>query len=75
VIDKVNVASPVKDYSAIQGKESQTSCVICFEEYKEDTKVRQISCSHVYHSACIMEWIQKKPEQPDCPQCRQPLVF
>ena len=28
-------------------------------------------CSHVYHRACIMNWMQTGHD--DCPNCRQPM--
>lgn len=44
------------------------SCCICFGAKDEDWAA--LCCGHVFHSACVAEWIRsKKPAA--CPMCRQ----
>ena len=45
-------------------------CVICCEEFKEDSMVTQLNCfeKHVFHTACVQEWMKKKTV---CPICRK----
>ena len=52
-----------------KGKEPETMCVICTEEYKKKDKVIQLKCNdkHVLHEECIRQWIVKKAI---CPTCR-----
>lgn len=52
-----------------RGKEAETMCVICTEEYKNKDKVIQLKCNdkHVFHEECIRQWIVKKAI---CPTCR-----
>lgn len=51
-----------------------TSCSICFEEFLEDTVVRETICKHLFHHACLVEWVKRKiDDKPDCPFCRTDL--
>jgi len=46
----------------------QDSCPICFDEFQAGNEVTQLpSCNHIYHPACIREWLNKSPL---CPMCR-----
>jgi hypothetical protein len=40
------------------------TCSICVDEIEEFERV--LSCNHVFHHACIEEWLQKKQECPLC---------
>ena len=43
-----------------------TVCSICLEDFDE-TKEIVLGCNHIYHTDCIIEWINK---DPSCPLCR-----
>lgn len=43
-------------------EEIDTQCSICFEQGDY-----QLSCGHVFHKKCILEW---KKRQHSCPLCR-----
>jgi len=45
-------------------------CAICQEVFTEDTPVVQMPChiKHIFHSACIRDWLQR---QSICPLCKQ----
>ncbi len=49
-------------------------CTICLHEFKEEDVICMLRChdSHIFHEACIIEWIGK---QPICPICRAPASF
>ena len=48
---------------------AQPSCPLCMEEYKVDEgDLTQLPCSHVYHTACVMQWLDMKNS---CPICRE----
>jgi hypothetical protein len=32
--------------------------------------VKETKCGHLFHASCLQEWIKRKIEKPDCPQCR-----
>uniref|UniRef100_T1IUL2 RING-type domain-containing protein n=1 Tax=Strigamia maritima TaxID=126957 RepID=T1IUL2_STRMM len=45
-------------------------CVICLEEEKFGQHVKDLPCSHVFHSKCIDTWLLKNYS---CPLCRKDL--
>jgi E3 ubiquitin-protein ligase RNF115/126 len=45
----------------------QPSCPICSEDFKEGITVTQIQCSHFFHDACVLPWLEMKRS---CPICR-----
>lgn len=49
---------------------SQPSCPICNEDFVAQNKVLRLPCSHLYHSHCVMPWLEMKQ---NCPICRQSL--
>ena len=54
-------------------------CSICFEDFKSGQMLREINfCKHMFHQACIEEWIKRKtPDNgvPNCPLCKHDLVL
>lgn len=48
-------------------------CSICLAEFEKGEKVMTgTHCSHMYHSSCIMEWLQKGNDH--CPFCRVDMM-
>ncbi|XXG48036.1 hypothetical protein AAC387_Pa02g2580 [Persea americana] len=43
------------------------TCVICLEQFVENTQVIQPACLHTFHEECMMNWIR---ESIFCPICR-----
>lgn len=48
------------------------SCRICHSEYAAGERLRQLPCGHVFHKACIDEWIGQF--HATCPVCRLNLL-
>ena len=47
-------------------------CPICTELYKDYDQVTVlVRCKHIFHKACIDEWLKVKRE---CPTCKMPLL-
>uniref|UniRef100_A0A1B0AP56 RING-type domain-containing protein n=1 Tax=Glossina palpalis gambiensis TaxID=67801 RepID=A0A1B0AP56_9MUSC len=42
-------------------------CLICMECFSKDDCVDSTSCGHIYHSACIQNWLTRSKQ---CPKCR-----
>lgn len=48
-------------------------CVVCLCKLKRGQKVRKLACTHVFHQACLDEWLFDHYNMT-CPLCRSPLV-
>lgn len=53
--------------------ESSVQCAICCIDFEREDKLVELPCSsqHVYHSACISEWLKRSN---DCPLCKKDVV-
>mmetsp|Transcript_9272 Transcript_9272/g.10244 ORF Transcript_9272/g.10244 Transcript_9272/m.10244 type:complete len:358 (-) Transcript_9272:58-1131(-) len=55
----------------------QTSCPICLEDYEEGESLRQLPCYHMFHTECIIPWLERHSVCPLCkadvspPQCEK----
>lgn len=52
------------------------ACVICLEAFRVGDTVswsKDISCLHVFHHDCILQWLEN-PKHDDCPSCRYSIV-
>ncbi|XP_019872957.1 E3 ubiquitin-protein ligase RNF181 [Aethina tumida] len=50
--------------------ETGTQCPVCLKEHEKGEVARKMPCNHVYHSECILPWLQKTNS---CPLCRYEL--
>ncbi|KAF4652499.1 hypothetical protein FOL46_009703 [Perkinsus olseni] len=47
---------------------NQDQCMICLNDFSpSDPPLRVLPCSHVFHAACIDEWLRRNT---DCPICK-----
>ena len=56
-------------------EEEAQSCGICLTPYEPrcqvTTATKSASCNHMFHSKCLMEWLQ---DNELCPYCRTPMM-
>ena len=43
------------------------SCVICLNDFDNDSLIKLLRCSHTFHSSCIDKWFETSYK---CPVCR-----
>eukprot|EP00312_Isochrysidales_sp_CCMP1244_P020722 CAMPEP_0202786374 /NCGR_PEP_ID=MMETSP1388-20130828/70072_1 /ASSEMBLY_ACC=CAM_ASM_000864 /TAXON_ID=37098 /ORGANISM="Isochrysis sp, Strain CCMP1244" /LENGTH=241 /DNA_ID=CAMNT_0049455929 /DNA_START=21 /DNA_END=743 /DNA_ORIENTATION=+ len=60
----------------LEGREpaEATSCAICLGDFEPGEELRILPCVHLYHRACIDEWIRRKGLAAKCPLCNRKLV-
>ncbi|XP_027366865.1 E3 ubiquitin-protein ligase RNF38-like [Abrus precatorius] len=51
-------------------KKERKVCAVCLEDCQQQQQVMNLSCSHKYHSACLLPWLATHPH---CPYCRTPV--
>jgi len=49
-------------------KNRYKTCSICIDDFILEDKIRQLSCSHIFHTKCVDPWLLK--ESYKCPMCR-----
>ena len=53
----------------------RVQCPTCLEVFTPEDDLQCPPCGHVFHGACIQQWLRSKQGSntgPDCPQCRKP---
>jgi len=58
-----------EDVNFIQDTD-QTECTVCLSQFENGDRVRILPCQHVFHAACVDEWLGRDPH---CPLCRQSI--
>mmetsp|Transcript_32908 Transcript_32908/g.54150 ORF Transcript_32908/g.54150 Transcript_32908/m.54150 type:complete len:352 (-) Transcript_32908:72-1127(-) len=62
---------PVMQYDR-EALGDHTECCICSVEFDASTELRRIRCGHVFHSACLGDWLERSLT---CPLCREDLAI
>lgn len=69
-----NAGEDIAANSSSDEEEAQ-SCGICLTPYEPrcqvTTATKSASCNHMFHSKCLMEWLQNNEL---CPYCRTPMM-
>ncbi|KAL6009670.1 hypothetical protein ACLOJK_000099 [Asimina triloba] len=58
--------------SSSTGPGEAVECVVCMCKIEEGEEVREISCDHLFHRACLDKWLGYR--NPTCPLCRMSLI-
>mmetsp|Transcript_105682 Transcript_105682/g.146132 ORF Transcript_105682/g.146132 Transcript_105682/m.146132 type:complete len:87 (+) Transcript_105682:1035-1295(+) len=48
--------------------EPNKECLICLDTFDSDAQVYRLPCGHVFHTKCILLWLEV---QNTCPACRK----
>ncbi|KAH7405135.1 hypothetical protein KP509_15G057800 [Ceratopteris richardii] len=57
------------DENASQGDDA--CCAVCRELFEKGEEVKEMPCKHIYHSNCILPWLET---HNSCPLCRRELL-
>lgn len=55
----------------LKNGEEKFQCSICLEEFEVDNEVKQLPCSHFFHSTCIDQWLKVNKV---CPIDKKPII-
>ena len=59
----------VRDVTSLGQFDFENVCVICFDNFTTEARgTLQLSCSHVFHSDCIVTWLRRRQT---CPLCKR----
>lgn len=72
VSEETLAAIPIEQFNPdamdpVNRPESTVQCMICLSEFEAMENLRRLPCAHVYHQACIDEWLHRCT---DCPLCK-----
>ena len=68
---KYDYARPLGPNFAAANGEAERDCVICMSVVHANDRNRMATpCDHLFHSGCLLEWMEIKLE---CPTCRRPI--
>ncbi|KAG6619258.1 Ras guanine nucleotide exchange factor F [Phytophthora cinnamomi] len=64
-----NPESPTEQLNPAEGgsTENDDVCPICLIEFEDGEDVRNLPCKHIFHVACIDEWLKRNTS---CPMCK-----
>ncbi|KAF9584886.1 E3 ubiquitin-protein ligase rnf13 [Lunasporangiospora selenospora] len=63
---------PIKVFYTSKLKENDpVECVICLEDYVDETELRVLPCGHEYHIPCIDNWLTTRKKF--CPICKRDI--
>ena len=82
VLNRINFNAELSENEAKSngdGKESSknendcvpTHCSICLELFDPDLLLKQLPCKHVFHVACLSDWLRN---HKSCPLCRLQVI-
>ena len=49
-------------------------CTICLDKFENEVKVIKLTCMHIFHAKCLIEWYKKGYIEVKCPNCNTKLL-
>jgi hypothetical protein len=72
----VSCAMGNDDCESLDGEEEMAGCAICLRHFKPQQLVcvsNNLSCQHVFHKDCMIDWLMK--DHDNCPMCRESYLL
>lgn len=63
-------ALPTRRFQGTADAAEETNCQICMEDFAEGDELRTLPCFHLYHAACVDQWLKVNSI---CPNCRHEI--
>ena len=60
----------IQRFSSAKLTSDRPICPICTDCFNSDDTFIELSCTHLFHSACILPWLELNNS---CPSCRAPM--
>eukprot|EP00658_Telonema_sp_P-2_P085441 TRINITY_DN973_c0_g1_i1.p2 TRINITY_DN973_c0_g1~~TRINITY_DN973_c0_g1_i1.p2 ORF type:complete len:115 (+),score=26.84 TRINITY_DN973_c0_g1_i1:466-810(+) len=51
----------------VLGEHDDRECAVCHDEFREHELLVRLPCDHIFHTACILKWMEA---HTTCPLCR-----
>eukprot|EP00455_Lapot_gusevi_P044738 TRINITY_DN5631_c0_g1_i1.p1 TRINITY_DN5631_c0_g1~~TRINITY_DN5631_c0_g1_i1.p1 ORF type:complete len:181 (+),score=19.33 TRINITY_DN5631_c0_g1_i1:130-672(+) len=71
VVARIPVIQYRADAQQERADQSSSSCAICMNDYEENDELRVLPCKHLFHKACVDNWLVA---QRTCPYCRHDVT-
>ena len=67
----VEMKGAIPGFDAESEDAKETTCPICAELVKPGQTLCALDCKHLFHPACIQDWVHNNPS---CPMCREEVL-
>ena len=59
--DNLEISQKFEFYKNIDNKIQQEhqTCIICSDNFEQDSKIQLLNCKHIYHHDCLTEWVKR----------------
>lgn len=61
------------EHFPIQRIVRENECSICIDKFNEGY-ITYLSCGHVFHQSCLMQYFESNEQTPQCPNCRRTIM-
>ncbi|XP_063309227.1 E3 ubiquitin-protein ligase RNF126-like [Pelobates fuscus] len=62
---------PPQPIPQVAQRDKKEQCCICMSGYNPEEDIMQLQCNHIFHSVCILTWLE---EASTCPICRTEII-
>jgi hypothetical protein len=67
---EINGMASLEHIKKMKIGKSEKECSICIKKFIQGEIIRLLKCKHIFHDACLLPWLDKHSQ---CPNCRSDL--